>query len=84
MSNKYRPRIRATENLWPDGTYPTALEVRGTYAYVLTVGSIPGISVVDIGDPDNLHFINSPGGGSTTATEPLTFRLRSRSVLIGQ
>ena len=27
VSNKYRPRIRATQNLWPGGTYPTALEV---------------------------------------------------------
>ena len=61
VSNKNSPTIRATENLWTGGTFPTALEVRGTVAYVLTGGVYPGISVIDVGNPDNLYFINSPG-----------------------
>ena len=73
MSNKNSPTIRATQNLWPDGTYPTALEVRGTVAYVLTVGNIPGISVIDVGNPDNLYFINSPGEDNDDTYRATTF-----------
>ena len=78
VSNKNSPTIRATQNLWPGGTFPTALEVRGTVAYVLTGGVYPGISVIDVGNPDNLYFINSPGEDMTTPTTPLHLRLRSR------